>query len=290
MWCIDDAMQRKSLSVSVFYSFRLFLLACILMFDMPLVQAAEVPAELEGVGITEHLGSRLRIEKYSFKDDHGQSVRLADYFQEKKPVILALVYYQCPQLCNLILNGLQSAMKDMAWTAGKEFELVAVSINPTETPELASQKKKNYLKAYNRPSADQGFHFLTGDESQIKSLADEVGFHYRYEPKEKQYLHTATLFILTPEGKISRYLYGVSFTAKNLRLALTEASRGMVGTVMDRMLMFCYHFDPSKNSYTFQMWRVVQIVLTIQAIALGGILYKLWRSEKRRKSEFDQSS
>lgn len=254
------------------------------------MQAAGVPAELEGVGITEHLGSRVRIEKYSFKDDQGQSVRLADYFQEKKPVILALVYYQCPQLCNLILNGLQSAMKDMAWTAGKEFELVAVSINPTETPELASQKKKNYLKAYNRPSADQGFHFLTGDESQIKSLADEVGFHYRYEPKEKQYLHTATLFILTPEGKISRYLYGVSFTAKNLRLALTEASRGMVGTVMDRILMFCYHFDPSKNSYTFQMWRVVQIVLTIQVIALGGILYKLWRSEKRRKSEFDQSS
>lgn len=283
-------MQRKSLFVSVVYSFRLFLLACILMFEVPLVQAAEVPAELEGVGITEHLGSRVRIEKYSFKDDQGQSVRLADYFQEKKPVILALVYYQCPQLCNLILNGLQSAMKDMAWTAGKEFELVAVSINPTETPELASQKKKNYLKAYNRPSADQGFHFLTGDESQIKSLADEVGFHYRYEPKEKQYLHTATLFILTPEGKISRYLYGVSFTAKNLRLALTEASRGMVGTVMDRILMFCYHFDPSKNSYTFQMWRVVQIVLTIQAIALGGILYKLWRSEKRRKSEFDQSS
>ncbi|NBU20730.1 SCO family protein [bacterium] len=290
MWCIDDAMQRKSLFVSVVYSFRLFLLACILMFEVPLVQAAEVPAELEGVGITEHLGSRVRIEKYSFKDDQGQSVRLADYFQEKKPVILALVYYQCPQLCNLILNGLQSAMKDMAWTAGKEFELIAVSINPTETPELASQKKKNYLKAYNRPSADQGFHFLTGDESQIKSLADEVGFHYRYEPKEKQYLHTATLFILTPEGKISRYLYGVSFTAKNLRLALTEASRGMVGTVMDRILMFCYHFDPSKNSYTFQMWRVVQIVLTIQAIALGGILYKLWRSEKRRKSEFDQSS
>lgn len=290
MWCIDDAMQRKSLFVSVVYSFRLFLLACSLMFEVPLVQAAGVPAELEGVGITEHLGSRVRIEKYSFKNDHGQSVRLADYFQEKKPVILALVYYQCPQLCNLILNGLQSAMKDMAWTAGKEFELVAVSINPTETPELASQKKKNYLKAYNRPSADQGFHFLTGDESQIKSLADEVGFHYRYEPKEKQYLHTATLFILTPEGKISRYLYGVSFTAKNLRLALTEASRGMVGTVMDRILMFCYHFDPSKNSYTFQMWRVVQIVLTIQAIALGGILYKLWRSEKRRKSEFDQSS
>jgi protein SCO1/2 len=290
MWCIDDAMQRKSLFVSVVYSFRQFLLACILMFEVPLVQAAGVPAELEGVGITEHLGSRVRIEKYSFKDDQGQSVRLADYFQEKKPVILALVYYQCPQLCNLILNGLQSAMKDMAWTAGKEFELVAVSINPTETPELASQKKKNYLKAYNRPSADQGFHFLTGDESQIKSLADEVGFHYRYEPKEKQYLHTATLFILTPEGKISRYLYGVSFTAKNLRLALTEASRGMVGTVMDRILMFCYHFDPSKNSYTFQMWRVVQIVLTIQVIALGGILYKLWRSEKRRKSEFDQSS
>jgi len=283
-------MQRKSLFVSVVYSFRQFLLACILMFEVPLVQAAGVPAELEGVGITEHLGSRVRIEKYSFKDDQGQSVRLADYFQEKKPVILALVYYQCPQLCNLILNGLQSAMKDMAWTAGKEFELVAVSINPTETPELASQKKKNYLKAYNRPSADQGFHFLTGDESQIKSLADEVGFHYRYEPKEKQYLHTATLFILTPEGKISRYLYGVSFTAKNLRLALTEASRGMVGTVMDRILMFCYHFDPSKNSYTFQMWRVVQIVLTIQVIALGGILYKLWRSEKRRKSEFDQSS
>ena len=286
MWCIQGGMQKNS--QFLFHSLRLLLLALVFASG-PLLSAAEVPAQLDGVGVTEHLGSRVRIEKYTFQDDHGQSVRLSDYFKEKKPVILALVYYQCPQLCNLILNGLHTAMKDMAWSAGKEFELVAVSINPAETPELASQKKKNYLKAYNRPSAEQGFHFLTGDEVQVKSLADEVGFHYRYDAKEKQFLHTATLFILTPEGKISRYLYGVTFSAKNLRLALTEASRGMVGTVMDRVLLFCYHFDPSKNSYTFQMWRVVQIVLSIQALALGGILYKLWRSEKKRKSDQSQT-
>ena len=280
--------MRRKFALGFFLSFFLFFLS-ISPVGTHSVRAAEIPTELEGVGVTEHLGATLRLSQYSFMDDAGQSVQLSQYFKQGKPVVLALVYYQCPQLCNLILNGLLTAMKDMAWSAGQEFELVAVSINPSETPDLAAQKKKNYLKMYQRPSGEQGFHFLIGEETQVKSLADELGYHYRYDPKEKQYLHTAALFILTPEGKISRYLYGVSFTAKNLRLALTEASRGMVGTVMDRILMFCYHFDPDKNSYTFQMWRVVQVVLSIQALALGFILFKLWQSEKKRKAQIDEN-
>lgn len=273
--------------------FRVILFATILSFfshSFQPVSAAQVPTELDGVGVTEYLGRTLRLDQYHFLDDSGQAVQLSHYFKQGKPVVLALVYYQCPQLCNLILNGLLTAMKEMAWSAGQEFELVAVSINPQETPDLAAQKKKNYLKIYQRPSAERGFHFLTAEEKQVQALANELGYHYRYDPKEKQYLHTATLFVLTPEGKISRYLYGVSFTPKDLRLALTEASRGMVGTVMDRILMFCYHFDPSKNSYTFQMWRVVQIVLSIQALALGFILYKLWQSEKKRKARLEDQN
>ena len=283
-------MRRKQSILSWFQIISIITSLSFLSDSLQSVRAAEVPTELDGVGVTEYLGRTLRLEQYHFVDDSGQSVQLSHYFKQGKPVVLALVYYQCPQLCNLILNGLLSAMKEMAWSAGQEFELVAVSINPQETPDLAAQKKKNYLKIYQRASAERGFHFLTAEENQVQTLANELGYHYRYDPKEKQYLHTATLFVLTPEGKISRYLYGVSFKSKDLRLALTEASRGMVGTVMDRILMFCYHFDPSKNSYTFQMWRVVQVVLSIQALALGFILFKLWQSEKKRKARLEDQN
>jgi protein SCO1/2 len=251
--------------------------------------AAETPKQLEGVGITEHLGASLPIDEFRFTDEAGQQVTLSQYFKSKRPVILALVYYECPNLCNLVLNGLMDSLKKMDWTTGNEFELVAVSINPKETPELATKKRDTYLASYERPGSEKGWHFLTGEESQIRSLASQVGFGYRYDETEKQYAHAAALFILTPEGKISRTLYGINFVNQNLRLALVEASHGKIGTVMDKVLLFCFHFDPNRNSYTLKMWRIVQIVLAFQAIALAGFLYYLWRRDRLKSGGSNNS-
>jgi protein SCO1/2 len=216
-----------------------------------------------------------------FRDDEGKPVVLASYFKKNRPVILALVYYECPNLCNLLLNGLEKSLHKLDWTTGDQFELVAVSINPNETSKLASQKKENYLKIYNRPKAEKGWHFLTGEDAQIRSLASQVGFQYRYDAKEKQYAHAAAIYILTPQGKISRYLYGVSFPLKDLRFSLMDATNEKIGTVVEQLLLFCFHFDPNRNSYTLHMWRVVQILLFFQAIGIGGFLYFLWRKEKK---------
>jgi protein SCO1/2 len=191
-----------------------------------------------------------------------------------------LVYYQCPMLCNLILNGLLESIKNIDWDVGKQYEIVAVSINPDETPELARKKKETYLESYGRPKTHEGWHFLTGEQGAIQSLSSQVGFDYRYDEKEKQYLHAAAIYILTPDGQISRYLYGMSFPSQNLKLALLEGSRGKISlTTTDRVLLFCFHFDPSKNSYTFRVWRIVQMVLFAQVIAFSVMMYLLWRKK-----------
>ena len=249
--------------------------------------ATDRPKELEGVGITEHLGTTVGVSNLSFKDEQGNSAPLSSYFKKNHPVILALVYYECPNLCNLLLNGLVESLNKLDWTPGDQFEVITVSINPRETPLLARQKKSNYLKIYHRPQSEKGWHFLTGEENQIQALASQLGFQYRYDPVEKQYSHTAALFILTPQGKISRYLYGISFPMKNLRLSLMEASNGAVGTVMDRVILFCFHFDPNRNSYTLKMWRIVQAVLVIQVMALALFMFLMWKKERPKKSEVE---
>jgi protein SCO1/2 len=262
----------------------LAMLALGLAFILPLtLSAAEKPKELEGIGITEHLGSTIGIDALSFQDDQGKPVALGSYFNKNRPVILALVYFECPNLCNLLLNGLLDSLRKMDWTTGNQFDLIAVSINPNETPKLASRKKANYLKIYNRPNAEAGWHFLTGEESQIRSLASQVGFQYRYDEKEKQYLHTSALYILTPQGKISRYLYGLSFPNKDLRFSLMDAANEKIGSMVDQILLFCFHFDPNKNSYTLHMWRIVQIFMCLQAVGMGSLLYFMWRKYERKQ-------
>jgi protein SCO1/2 len=161
-----------------------------------------------------------------------------------------------------------------------------VSINPNETPQLAAQKRANTIESYHRgqDTPDRGWHFLTGKEDQIQALASQVGFKYRYDESEKQYIHAAALFVLTPEGKISRYLYGISFQPKDLRFSLAEASHGKIGSVMDQVLLFCFHFDPDKNSYTFQVWKAVQMILMVQVLVLGVCLYVLWKKERKNPS------
>jgi protein SCO1/2 len=243
--------------------------------------AAEIPGELQDVGFDEKLGGSVTLSELTFKNEAGQSVQLSDYFKSGKPVLLNLLYFECPNLCNFLLNGMVDTLKTMDWTPGRQFEIVSVSVDPREGPELAAKKKASYLKSYSRPEAAEGWHFLTSpDESQVKRLADQVGFKYKWDEKEKQYAHGAALFILTPQGKISRYLYGVQFKEKDLRLALVEASDGKIGTIVDRILLFCYRYNPVTRTYSIVATRLMQAGGAVTVLVLGLWMLFFWRSQK----------
>lgn len=252
----------------------------------------EIKPQVSEIGVTEHLGDQISISDLKFQDEQGKPVVLGDYFKRGKPVLLTLVYYQCPNLCNFLLNGLLASLKSFEWTPGDQFELVTVSIHPKETPELADKKKASYLSAYDRPTADlltiaQGWHFLTvqkGQEDQVQKLAEEVGFHYQYDPSEKQYAHSAVIYALTPEGKISRYLYGIEFPQKSLKLALLEASSGKIGSVVDRILLFCYRYDPQSRKYSVYLTKLMQAGCGGTMIVFGGYLIAFWRRQRKGAS------
>lgn len=265
-------------------------LLSVLAFFVAVVQVArlrddayhrEIRPEPKEIGITEHLGSQLPLSNFTFKDEAGKTVQLSSYFQKGHPVLLTLVYYECPNLCNFMLNGLLNSLKKLDWTPGEKFEIVTVSINPRESAELASRKKAAYISAYGRPNAASGWHFLTGEESQIRDLASQVGFGYRYDTNEKQYAHSAAIFALTPEGKISRTLYGIEFPDKDLRLALLEASHGKIGTVMDRLLLFCYKYDPQTRKYSVYLTKLMQAGCGSTMIVFGGYLMVFWRRQRK---------
>ncbi len=245
------------------------------------VFAVAIPDELKGIGITEHLGDQVPLSDYTFKNEVGKDVKLADYFHAGRPVLLTLVYYECPNLCNFLLNGLVKSLKNLDWTPGQNFEIVTLSINPNEKPELAEKKKTAYLESYGRKEAGAGWHFLTGDEVQIRKLADQVGFGYRYEPQDRQYAHSAAIFALTPDGKISRYLYGIEFKNTDLRLTLLEASNGKIGTIIDRILLFCYRYDPQTRKYSIYLTKIMQAACGLTLVIFGGYLALFWRRQRK---------
>jgi protein SCO1 len=201
------------------------------------------PPYLENVGIEQHLDAQVPPDLV-FADDAGRAVKLGDYFGSK-PIILNLVYYNCTMLCGEALAGLTGAMKAVKFDVGKEFDVVTVSFNPRETPELAAAKKKDYVKRYGRPGASSGWHFLTGPPESINALTKAVGFQYQYDPKTNQYAHVTAILLLTPQGRISRYFYGVEFPPKDLRMGLVEASQNKIGNVVDQVLLYSYHNDPA---------------------------------------------
>jgi protein SCO1/2 len=252
----------------------------------PSVHAEAVPKELTDIGITEHLGSQISVNDLHFKDEEGKDVTISNYLSRGKPVILAMVYYDCPNLCNMLLNGLSDGLKTLSssldWTPGNQFDIVAVSINPREKPELAAKKKAAYVKAYGRPETAKGWHFLTGEDDQIKKLAAQVGFGYRWVKEDEQYAHASAIYTLTPEGKIYRYLYGIEFSPKDLRLALLEASNGKIGNVIDRFMMFCYHYDAKTGKYSVVATRVMDSGAAGTVLVFGGFLVVFWRKERRK--------
>jgi protein SCO1/2 len=243
------------------------------------IPAASLPMMVQGVGIDQNLNAQIPLE-LKFKDETGQAVRLGQYFRGK-PVVLALVYYECPGLCDLILNGLTHTMEQISLNVGTDYDVVTVSFNPKETWQLAQAKKANYIEKYQRSGAKEGWHFLTGDEPSIKSLADTVGFHYKYDPISKQFAHASGIFVLTPEGKISRYFYGIEYKPRDFRLGLVEASANKIGTTADQVLLFCYHYDPTTGKYGMAITQVTRALGTATVLLLGGFVFIMLRRDRR---------
>jgi protein SCO1 len=243
------------------------------------------PPYLQNVGIEQHLNGQVPPD-LTFVDDMGRAVRLGDYFG-KKPLIMNLVYYNCTMLCGEALAGLAGALKAVKFDAGKEFEIVTVSFNPQETPEVAAAKKKDYLARYGRPGAASGWHFLTGPPESINALTKAVGFQYQYDPKINQYAHATAIMVLTPQGRISRYFYGVEFPPKDLRMGLVEASQGKIGNPVDQILLYCYHYDPATGKYGAVINNILRLGAGLTIVILGSLLLILFRMEKiaaRRQS------
>lgn len=245
------------------------------------VLTEKTPMQLEGLGIDEHLGDRINLD-LQFHDEAGALVPLKTYFSGHKPVLLTIVYYDCPSLCNYHLNGLTAALKRIDWSAGDKFELVAVSMDARETPELADLKKKAYLKEYGREDAVRGWHFLTGTEENIQKLAHEVGFKFRWDDDQQQFAHASAAYILTPDGRISRYLYGIEFDPQTVRLSLVEGSNGKIGSLVDQLILFCFHFDPAQNKYVLYAFNIMRGGALLIVAAMALVLIPAWRRERRQ--------
>lgn len=241
-----------------------------------------VPEAVEGVDVEERPDAQLPLQ-LEFADESGRTVALGEYFRPDRPVLLVLAYYRCPMLCSLVLGGVVSSLKEIDWVAGEEFEIVTLSIDPLDVPKLAESKKQEYLRRYGEPAAARGWHFLTGREAEISRVADAVGFRYRYLEDRQEYAHPAVIFIATPEGRVSRYLYGVEYDPRTVRLSLVEASEGRIGTTMDRILLYCYHYDPKSGQYTPVAMNIMRLAGTLTVLVLAVILLLLWRRDVRKK-------
>ncbi len=233
------------------------------------------PPGLKNVGIEQHLDQQIPAD-LDFRDETGKPVRLGDYFG-KKPMILNLVYYNCPMLCGEVLSGLESALRVLKFDVGKEFGVLTVSFDAHETPEMATKKKAEFLKRYGRAGAAEGWHFLTGPQESIDALTKAAGFQYQYDPKTGQFAHATAIMVLTPEGKIAQYYYGVEYAPKDLRLGLIQASENKIGNLADQVLLYCYHYDPTTGKYGAIVSRVLQLSALATILALGVFMTVLIR-------------
>lgn len=243
--------------------------------------ADEMPAEFVDIGIEDKAGQTVPAD-VRLVDADGRQVELGSYFDGKRPVVLVMAYYSCPMLCTLVLNAANDSLKKVAWTAGQEYRIVTVSIDPRDTPEIARGKQDSYVKEYGRAVSDDAWTFLTGEESEIKRLAEAVGFNYRWDEPTQQYVHAAGAFVLTPDGRVSRTLYGLEFNPRDVRLAITEASSGQVGTAVDKMLLFCFHYDPQAKGYVMAATRLMRAGGVLTVLLLGLWMGRFWRRERLR--------
>jgi protein SCO1/2 len=241
------------------------------------------PPGLKNVGIEQHLNEQIPAE-LTFQDENGNPVRLADYFG-KKPMILNLVYYQCPMLCGEVLSGLESALRVLKFDVGNQFDVLTVSFDSRETPAMATAKKAEFLKRYGRPGATQGWHFLTGPQQSIDALTKAAGFQYEYDPKSGQFAHTTAIMVLTPEGRIAQYYYGVEYAPKDLRLGLIQASQNKIGNIVDQVLLYCYHYDPATGKYGAVVMRILRLAGAATILTLGLFMIVMFRRGSSTRSK-----
>ena len=239
--------------------------------------AAARPALLKDVGYDQKLGTTVPSD-IVLRDEDGREVRFGD-FLGRKPVVLNLVYFDCPMLCTITLNNLASALATIAFDVGREFDVVTVSFDSRETPPLAAAKKKAYVSRYGRPGADKGWHFLTGDAAQVARLTDAVGFRYKWDEPTRQFAHPSGVLVLTPEGRIARYLYGIEYAPKDLRMAVVEAGGGRIGTPVDQAMLYCYQYNPTTGRYGLLTLRLVRGGAVLTVLALGGFIVTMRRKE-----------
>ncbi|MEZ4702467.1 MAG: SCO family protein [Rhodothermales bacterium] len=244
-------------------------------------KSGELPPIFEGVGLDQRLGEAIP-DTLAFYDETGRLVRLSDYFNTGKPVLLSLAYQTCEMLCSVLLNGLTSTLGEMDWTPGEEFEVLTISFSAKDTPEVAAQQKAHYLDILGKPEAGEGWHFLTGSEASILTLAEAIGFRFKWVEEIQQYAHPATLTILTADGKISRYIQGLSFEARTVRLALLEASDGTIGSPIDQVTLYCLRYDPEANSYVLQATNLMKLGGLLTVLVLGLALVLFWKREQAR--------
>ena len=242
------------------------------------LKASEVPQELKGINITEKMGEFIDLD-LEFSNEKGEKVKIGRYFNQNKPVLFTIIYYKCPNLCQLHLNGLMQGMKDLDIT--DDFEFIALSMDHSETPDLAQTKKTNYVKQYKLPTPEN-LHFLTGQEKPIKKISRQVGFKFRWNEEQKQFAHLPVAYVLTPAGQISRYLYGVEMKTKTLKLSLVEASQGRIGGLIERILLFCFQFDPRKNRYTIYAYNIMRAGGILTVFLILGLLIPAWVRIKRQ--------
>ena len=253
-------------------------LASAQIYGPPQTQVYAPSRLLQKVGISQKLGAQIPLD-LPFTDESGRDVTLRKYFD--KPVILALVYYQCPSLCNLVLNGALHSANQLDMDAGKQYEIVAVSFDPRETPEMAAAKKRTYLNDYKRQGGQQGWHFLTGPETSSKMLADAVGFRFVYDALTNQYAHSSAIMILTPAGRVARYFYGIDYPVRDVRLGLVEASSERIGTPTDQVLLYCFHYDPATGKYALVIMNVLRLAGLITVSALAAFMIVMFRRDFR---------
>jgi len=244
---------------------------------------ADKPARgTEGIGITENLGGKLTLSM-PVVDESGQTKQLAEYFNSGKPVIFSLIYYQCPGLCNFHMNGLVDALKGVDWNPGDKFEVVALSFDPNEGPNLAAAKKINYVNLLERPEAAKGMHFLTASAATIDQLTKDVGFKYRWDAAANEWAHASAAVMISPEGKITRYLHGIMFDAKDVKLALSESTEGKIGSFVDKMIWYCFMYDPKQSKYTLAAFRLVQLGGALIVLIMAGLLVPQWLKARQTK-------
>ncbi len=251
-------------------------------YDPNVTTGNGIPKALDNVGIEQKLDTQIPFDAV-FKNEDGQEVRIGEYFGKGRPIILALVYYECPMLCNEVLNGLTGSLKGISYDAGKEFDVVAISFDARENekPDLAKNKKTSYVERYNRPETANGWHFLTGKQSEIDKITKAVGFNYRFDEASNQFAHAGGIMMITPEGKIARYFYGINYAPKDLKFGIMESSENKIGNPAEQLYLYCFHYDPSTGKYGLAILNVLRLAGIATLFGIGAMMFVFWRRSKK---------